>query len=175
MKPFPSPQVVVLIWIGTPHTWERSSFSADEWLPESKTGWVTNRVIVWVNIPHILKLCGLVTSWGECLLWFYCAFVSTLLGDLMHSGRYSAHTINGAWSPWSPWSQCSRDCSRGIRNRKRLCNNPEPKYGGLPCVGPSLEYQECNILPCPGKKLGKSVQFGNISPALCPFLEGIIC
>ncbi|KAL8194269.1 UNVERIFIED_CONTAM: Semaphorin-5A [Gekko kuhli] len=70
-------------------------------------------------------------------------------GDFMRSGRYSAHTINGAWSPWSPWSQCSRDCSRGIRNRKRLCNNPEPKYGGLPCVGPSLEYQECNILPCP--------------------------
>ncbi|XP_042320317.1 semaphorin-5A [Sceloporus undulatus] len=70
-------------------------------------------------------------------------------GDFMHSGRYAAHTINGAWSPWSPWSQCSRDCSRGIRNRKRTCNNPEPKYGGLPCLGPSLEYQECNILPCP--------------------------
>ncbi|XP_053103440.1 semaphorin-5A isoform X1 [Hemicordylus capensis] len=70
-------------------------------------------------------------------------------GDFMHSGRYSAHTINGAWSPWSPWSQCSRDCSRGIRNRKRICNNPEPKYGGLPCLGPSLEYQECNVLPCP--------------------------
>ncbi|XP_077165763.1 semaphorin-5A isoform X4 [Paroedura picta] len=70
-------------------------------------------------------------------------------GDFMHSRRYSARTINGAWSPWSPWSQCSRDCRRGIRNRKRLCNNPEPKYGGLPCVGPSLEYQECNILPCP--------------------------
>ncbi|KAJ7397259.1 semaphorin-5A [Pitangus sulphuratus] len=72
-----------------------------------------------------------------------------LPGDFLRSGRYSAHTINGAWSPWSPWSQCSRDCSRGIRNRKRVCSNPEPKYGGLPCLGPSLEYQECNILPCP--------------------------
>ncbi|RMC15874.1 hypothetical protein DUI87_08079 [Hirundo rustica rustica] len=72
-----------------------------------------------------------------------------LSGDFLRSGRYSAHTINGAWSPWSPWSQCSRDCSRGIRNRKRVCSNPEPKYGGLPCLGPSLEYQECNILPCP--------------------------
>ncbi|KQL60792.1 semaphorin-5A [Amazona aestiva] len=73
-----------------------------------------------------------------------------LSGEFLRSGRYSAHTINGAWSPWSPWSQCSRDCSRGIRNRKRVCSNPEPKYGGLPCLGPSLEYQECNILPCPG-------------------------
>ncbi|KAG8133123.1 hypothetical protein E2320_010944, partial [Naja naja] len=70
-------------------------------------------------------------------------------GDLLHSGHRSTHTINGAWSTWSPWAQCSRDCNRGIRNRKRICNNPEPKYGGLPCLGPALEYQECNILPCP--------------------------
>lgn len=86
----------------------------------------------------------------------------------MRSGRYSAHTINGAWSPWSAWSQCSRDCSRGIRNRKRVCSNPEPKYGGLPCLGPSLEYQECNILPCPGKSQLEQV-FENIT-----FLRGVI-
>ncbi|XP_007953856.1 semaphorin-5A [Orycteropus afer afer] len=72
-----------------------------------------------------------------------------LSGDFLRAGRYSAHTVNGAWSAWTSWSQCSRDCSRGIRNRKRVCNNPEPKYGGLPCLGPALEYQECNILPCP--------------------------
>ncbi|MEE6465587.1 hypothetical protein FKM82_006602, partial [Ascaphus truei] len=72
-----------------------------------------------------------------------------LSGDFLRSGRYSSHTVNGAWSAWTSWSQCSRDCSRGIRNRKRVCNNPEPKYGGVPCLGPSIEYQECNILPCP--------------------------
>uniref|UniRef100_A0AC11CD68 Semaphorin 5A n=1 Tax=Ovis aries TaxID=9940 RepID=A0AC11CD68_SHEEP len=72
-----------------------------------------------------------------------------LSGDFLRAGRYSAHTVNGAWSAWTSWSQCSRDCSRGIRNRKRVCNNPEPKFGGMPCLGPSLEYQECNILPCP--------------------------
>ncbi|XP_061094685.1 semaphorin-5A [Conger conger] len=70
-------------------------------------------------------------------------------GDLLRSGRISAHTVNGGWSAWSSWSQCSRDCSRGIRSRKRTCNNPEPKYGGIPCLGPALEYQECNITPCP--------------------------
>ncbi|KAB0390414.1 hypothetical protein E2I00_007891, partial [Balaenoptera physalus] len=72
-----------------------------------------------------------------------------LSGDFLRAGRYSAHTVNGAWSAWTSWSQCSRDCSRGIRHRKRVCNNPEPKFGGMPCLGPSLEYQECNILPCP--------------------------
>ncbi|KAI1889054.1 hypothetical protein AGOR_G00175110 [Albula goreensis] len=68
-------------------------------------------------------------------------------GDLLRSGRISSHTVNGGWSAWSSWSQCSRDCSRGIRSRKRTCNNPEPKYGGIPCLGPALEYQECNITP----------------------------
>uniref|UniRef100_A0A8B9XEI6 Semaphorin 5A n=1 Tax=Bos mutus grunniens TaxID=30521 RepID=A0A8B9XEI6_BOSMU len=79
-----------------------------------------------------------------------------LSGDFLRAGRYSAHTVNGAWSAWTSWSQCSRDCSRGIRNRKRVCNNPEPKFGGMPCLGPSLEYQECNILPCPGEQVPKS-------------------
>lgn len=92
----------------------------------------------------------------------------------MRAGRYSAHTVNGAWSAWTSWSQCSRDCSRGIRNRKRVCNNPEPKYGGMPCLGPSLEYQECNILPCPGewseesekiKGLGRPLDGGEAQPS----------
>ncbi|KAK1174109.1 semaphorin-5A-like isoform X1 [Acipenser oxyrinchus oxyrinchus] len=70
-------------------------------------------------------------------------------GELLRSGRFSAHTVNGGWSSWSSWSQCSQDCNKGIRSHKRICNNPEPKYGGMPCLGPSQEYQECNITPCP--------------------------
>uniref|UniRef100_A0A4W3JG71 Semaphorin-5A n=1 Tax=Callorhinchus milii TaxID=7868 RepID=A0A4W3JG71_CALMI len=62
---------------------------------------------------------------------------------------FNSRTVDGAWSAWLPWTQCSRDCSKGIRSRKRMCNNPEPKSGGFPCLGPSLEYQECNTLPCP--------------------------
>lgn len=105
--------------------------------------------------------------WGEICFnsasFFSILILLGLSGDFLRSGRYSAHTINGAWSPWSPWSQCSRDCSRGIRNRKRVCSNPEPKYGGLPCLGPSLEYQECNILPCPGKFRMKLKKWKQIS------------
>lgn len=73
-------------------------------------------------------------------------------GDVLRLGRMAGNTLNGGWSSWTSWSQCSRDCSRGIRSRKRTCNNPEPKYGGQSCQGPAQEYQECNVTPCPGKE-----------------------
>ncbi|XP_064202566.1 semaphorin-5A-like isoform X1 [Anguilla rostrata] len=70
-------------------------------------------------------------------------------GDLLRSSRITSPMVNGGWSPWGSWAQCSRDCGRGIRNRKRVCSSPEARYGGIPCLGPALEYQECNINPCP--------------------------
>ncbi|KAK1885091.1 Semaphorin-5A, partial [Dissostichus eleginoides] len=70
-------------------------------------------------------------------------------GEVLRLGRISGHTLNGGWASWSSWSQCSRDCSRGIRSRKRTCSNPEPKHGGQTCLGALQEYQECNISPCP--------------------------
>ncbi|KTG28616.1 hypothetical protein cypCar_00033709, partial [Cyprinus carpio] len=70
-------------------------------------------------------------------------------GDLLRSGRITGLTVNGGWSVWGPWSQCSRDCSSGVRNRKRTCSNPKPKYGGITCLGPAQEFQECNTTPCP--------------------------
>ncbi|EHH51089.1 hypothetical protein EGM_10415 [Macaca fascicularis] len=47
------------------------------------------------------------------------------------------------------WSSCSRDCELGFRVRKRTCTNPEPRNGGLPCVGDAAEYQDCNPQACP--------------------------
>ncbi|XP_066532605.1 semaphorin-5A [Hoplias malabaricus] len=70
-------------------------------------------------------------------------------GDLLRSGRISGLSVNGGWSSWSSWTQCSRDCSSGIRSRKRTCTNPKPKYGGTACLGPPQEFQECNTTPCP--------------------------
>lgn len=72
-------------------------------------------------------------------------------GDVLRLGRISGNALNGGWSSWTSWTQCSRDCSRGIRSRKRACSNPEPKYGGQTCLGPAQEYQECNVTPCPGE------------------------
>uniref|UniRef100_A0A8C9RR46 Sema domain-containing protein n=1 Tax=Scleropages formosus TaxID=113540 RepID=A0A8C9RR46_SCLFO len=71
------------------------------------------------------------------------------LRDPLRSGRMTTHFLKGGWSAWGPWSQCSRDCGRGIRSRKRACSSPEPRHGGVPCPGHGLEYQECNITPCP--------------------------
>lgn len=85
-------------------------------------------------------------------LFFYVVPTLFPTGEVLRLGRISGHTVNGGWSSWSSWSQCSRDCSRGIRSRKRTCSNPEPKYGGQTCLGPAQEYQECNITPCPGEK-----------------------
>lgn len=77
-------------------------------------------------------------------------FLEALVDDLLKTGKTSARIINGGWSFWGAWSSCSRDCELGFRIRKRTCTNPEPKNGGLPCVGSAMEYQDCNPHPCPG-------------------------
>ncbi|ELW61637.1 Semaphorin-5B [Tupaia chinensis] len=73
----------------------------------------------------------------------------TLVEELLRSGSASPHTVSGGWAAWGPWSSCSRDCELGFRVRKRTCTNPEPRNGGLPCVGDAAEYQDCNPQTCP--------------------------
>uniref|UniRef100_A0A8C9F108 Thrombospondin-2 n=1 Tax=Pavo cristatus TaxID=9049 RepID=A0A8C9F108_PAVCR len=57
--------------------------------------------------------------------------------------------VNGQWGPWSPWSACTVTCGGGIRERSRLCNSPEPQYGGKPCVGDTKQHDMCNKRDCP--------------------------
>lgn len=83
---------------------------------------------------------------------------AALVEDLLRSGSTSPHTLSGGWATWGLWSSCSRDCELGFRVRKRTCTNPEPRNGGLPCVGDAAEYQDCNPQACPGK-----VVEGNLS------------
>ncbi|KAI4548336.1 hypothetical protein MG293_000666 [Ovis ammon polii] len=72
-----------------------------------------------------------------------------LVEDLLRSGGASPLMVSGGWAAWGPWSSCSRDCELGFRVRKRTCTNPEPRNGGLPCVGDAAEYQDCNPHACP--------------------------
>ncbi|XP_073660269.1 semaphorin-5B isoform X2 [Tursiops truncatus] len=72
-----------------------------------------------------------------------------LVEELLRSGGTSPHTVSGGWAAWGPWTSCSRDCELGFRVRKRTCTNPEPRNGGLPCVGDAAEYQDCNPQACP--------------------------
>ncbi|KAL7987599.1 hypothetical protein Chor_006518 [Crotalus horridus] len=57
--------------------------------------------------------------------------------------------INGRWGPWSPWSGCTVSCGGGIRERSRLCNSPEPQYGGKACAGDVIQRDMCNKQDCP--------------------------
>ncbi|XP_045141198.1 A disintegrin and metalloproteinase with thrombospondin motifs 12 [Echinops telfairi] len=57
-------------------------------------------------------------------------------------------SIPGGWGRWSPWSHCSRTCGAGAQSAERLCNNPEPKFGGKYCTGERKRYRLCNVSPC---------------------------
>lgn len=57
--------------------------------------------------------------------------------------------VNGNWGPWSPWDSCAVTCGGGIQKRGRLCNNPEPQFGGKDCIGDVTESQICNKQDCP--------------------------
>ncbi|KAK7100724.1 hypothetical protein V1264_023622 [Littorina saxatilis] len=55
--------------------------------------------------------------------------------------------IDGAWTKWSDWSPCNVTCGGGRRARTREC--VEPKYGGLPCYGDTIQRLPCADNPCP--------------------------
>ena len=84
--------------------------------------------------------------------------------DLLRSGGASPLMVSGGWAAWGPWSSCSRDCELGFRFRKRTCTNPEPRNGGLPCVGDAAEYQDCNPHACPGNPPPRNLAQGTPRP-----------
>ena len=51
--------------------------------------------------------------------------------------------IHGGFSLWTKWSLCSAKCGKGIRTRNRLCNNPEPMFGGADCLGVLIQEEVC--------------------------------
>lgn len=56
-----------------------------------------------------------------------------------------------SWSSWDTWSSCSQSCSKGYRIRRRSCSGPEGKSAPVACRGSPVEYQDCNVQPCPVK------------------------
>uniref|UniRef100_A0A3B3DNZ7 Sema domain-containing protein n=1 Tax=Oryzias melastigma TaxID=30732 RepID=A0A3B3DNZ7_ORYME len=53
------------------------------------------------------------------------------------------------WSSWETWSSCSQSCAKGYRTRRRTCAGPEGKSAPVACRGSPVEYQDCNVQPCP--------------------------
>ena len=53
--------------------------------------------------------------------------------------------VDGKWSEWDNSAKCTQQADGMYKQTKtRLCNNPEPKYGGADCSGPSTELIPCN-------------------------------
>ncbi|XP_076099012.1 SCO-spondin-like isoform X4 [Mytilus galloprovincialis] len=57
--------------------------------------------------------------------------------------------VDGGWTEWTTWSGCSKSCGIGSQDRMRICNDPEPKYGGQNCTGNNLDFKNCDSIPCP--------------------------
>ncbi|KFB46823.1 AGAP002268-PA-like protein [Anopheles sinensis] len=66
--------------------------------------------------------------------------------------------VDGGWSEWTPWTRCSKTCGKGIKSRKRFCNNPEPKAGGKPCAGANVEHEQCGTKRCRNDALIKTME-----------------
>ena len=67
-------------------------------------------------------------------------------------------TVHGEWTQWSAWSGCSKTCDLGMRQRKRVCGNPAPAYGGRKCVGQDTDTSYCdNLPPCAGSASSNSL------------------
>ena len=73
--------------------------------------------------------------------------------------------VDGGWSLWNAWSVCDHDsCGSGFQTRQRLCTNPEPKNGGLPCIGNIKECRKCKVISSPSPCIRKHVFYdSNIS------------
>ncbi|XP_060071250.1 uncharacterized protein LOC132551155 [Ylistrum balloti] len=69
--------------------------------------------------------------------------------------------IDGAWGQWGSWSQCTVTCGGGKQSRTRVCDDPMPANGGLPCSGDSSVLGDCNVRSCPAAAAGVYQQ-------LCP-------
>ncbi|XP_062620366.1 IgGFc-binding protein-like [Saccostrea cucullata] len=58
--------------------------------------------------------------------------------------------IDGKWGSWGSYGSCSLKCmssssSRGLKTRKRPCNNPAPAYDGKQCVGSETSTISCTV------------------------------
>ncbi|CAL4059393.1 unnamed protein product, partial [Meganyctiphanes norvegica] len=57
--------------------------------------------------------------------------------------------VDGSWGSWGSWSSCDVSCGGGVRQRRRLCDDPAPAYTGQPCMGSDTEEEHCNENACP--------------------------
>ena len=87
--------------------------------------------------------------------------ISTLFLDLCHTSKANIlillfsflmikplAPIDGHWGRWSQWGACDAKCGFGKHYRTRLCDDPQPKYGGKGCNGNLKESKACKLKSC---------------------------
>ncbi|CAG2239285.1 Hemicentin-1,Coadhesin,Adhesion G protein-coupled receptor B3,Thrombospondin-2,Thrombospondin-1,Mucin-like protein,Adhesion G protein-coupled receptor B1 [Mytilus edulis] len=63
--------------------------------------------------------------------------------------KFLLNTVDGSWAEWSEWDNCTDSCGGGLQFRNRTCSDPEPQFGGIDCVGNSVDNNVCNEHECP--------------------------
>ncbi|XP_060837417.1 semaphorin-5A isoform X2 [Rhopalosiphum padi] len=58
--------------------------------------------------------------------------------------------IDGGWSSWSTWTACTQNVNGKESTDQclcssRTCTNPEPKYNGADCQGPTIQVTNCTV------------------------------
>jgi len=51
--------------------------------------------------------------------------------------------VDGSWGEWSRATQCSVTCGVGHSIYHRMCDDPEPAYGGKDCDGEEMKVKKC--------------------------------
>ena len=80
-------------------------------------------------------------------------FLSSKIFIYIFNFNNIAALVDGGYGDWSQYRACSVSCGGGLKTRSRLCDNPEPAFGGKDCsqLGPETESSRCNTHECPGK------------------------
>jgi len=78
-------------------------------------------------------------------------FFSSCEAGVLHCQSVPGCHVDGGWGQWGAWSECSLPCGRGVKVRRRQCDNPAPQSGGRGCLGVVEQLKDCNIHLCTGR------------------------
>ena len=80
-------------------------------------------------------------------------FVPIIINKL---NLFYEYQVNGSWGEWEQWEDCTASCDGGNQSRSRVCDSPEPAFGGTNCTddgSSASETQRCNENNCTGDNI----------------------